>query len=62
MPAGFRSHYLTQKLKRNKRAQERKSEAIQQQQATDKRAILNVEDDEIMKSFNVGLERNSTSR
>ena len=55
MLAGFRSYYLRQKQKRNKRAQERKLEALEQQKPIDERAVLNAEDDEIIKSFDVGF-------
>ena len=55
MPAGFRPHYPTQKQKRNERVQERKLEALEQEKAIDERAILNAEDDEIIKSFDVGF-------
>ncbi len=55
MPAGFRSHYLTQKQKRKKRAQERKLEALEQQKARDERAAVNAADDEIIRSFDAGF-------
>lgn len=55
MPAGFRSHYLSQRQKKRHRAQERRLEDEEVEKARDQRAAARAQDEEIISSFNAGF-------
>lgn len=55
MPAGFRSHYLSQRQKKRHSAQEQRLNAEEAEKARDRRAAARAQDDEIISSFNAGF-------